>query len=70
MLVAGLIDELRLLIAPVVGSGRRLFPEAGAPAGLRLLRNETTSGGVAVHVYEPTGPPRYGTYGSVAQILD
>jgi dihydrofolate reductase len=67
LLAAGLIDELRLLIAPVVvGSGRRLFPEGGAPTGLRLLRNETTSGGVAVHVYEPTGPPEYGTYESGA----
>jgi dihydrofolate reductase len=63
LLAAGLIDELRLLIAPVVvGSGRRLFPEGGASAGLRLLRNETTSGGVAVHVYESTGLPKYGTY--------
>jgi dihydrofolate reductase len=63
LLAAGLIDELRLLIAPVVvGSGRRLFPEGGAPAGLRLLRNETTPGGVAVHVYESTGLPKYGTY--------
>jgi dihydrofolate reductase len=63
LLAAGLIDELRLLIAPVVvGCGRRLFPEGGASAGLRLLRNETTSGGVAVHVYESTGLPKYGTY--------
>jgi dihydrofolate reductase len=46
-LLAELIDELRLLIAPVVvGSRRRLFPEGGAPAGLRLL----------------TGLPKYGTY--------
>jgi dihydrofolate reductase len=63
LLAAGLIDELRLLIAPVVvGTGRRLFPEGGAPAGLRLLRNETTSAGVAVHVYESAGLPTYGTY--------
>jgi dihydrofolate reductase len=67
LLAAGLIDELRLLIAPVVvGSGRRLFPDSGAPAGLRLLRNETTSAGVAVHVYESTGLPEYGTYGAGA----
>jgi len=63
LLAAGLIDELRLVIAPVVlGNGRRLFPEGGAPAGLRLLRNETTPRGLAVHVYESAGPPRYGTY--------
>ena len=66
LLAAGLIDELRLLIAPVVGSGRRLFPERGAPAGLRLLSNEASSGGVAAHVYESTGLPEYGTYVSGA----
>ncbi len=60
---AGLIDELRLVIAPVVvGHGRRLFPPGGAPAGLRLLRTETTPGGLAVHVYEAAGPPKYETY--------
>jgi dihydrofolate reductase len=63
LLAAGLIDELRLVIAPVVvGTGRRLFPDGGAPAGLRLVDNETTPGGLAIHVYESAGPPRYGTY--------
>ncbi len=63
LLAAGLLDELRLVIAPVVlGHGRRLFPEGGAPAGLRLLHNETTPGGLAIHVYESAGPPQYGTY--------
>lgn len=67
LLAAGLIDELRLVIAPVVvGRGRRLFPDGGAPAGLRLLSNETTSGGLAIHVYESTGLPEYGTYGADA----
>ena len=64
LLAAGLIDEMRLVIAPVVlGNGRRLFPVGGAPAGLRLLGNESTPGGLAVHVYESAGPPAYGTYG-------
>jgi len=63
LLAAGLIDELRLVIAPVVvGNGRRLFPVGGAPAGLRLLRNETTPGGLAIQVYETAGLPTYGTY--------
>jgi dihydrofolate reductase len=63
LLAAGLLDELRLVIAPVVlGNGRRLFPEGGAAAGLRLISNETTPGGLAVHVYELAGLPRYGTY--------
>jgi len=63
LLAAGLIDEVRLAIAPVVvGTGRRLFPDGGAPAGLRLLRNETTPGGLAIQVYETAGPPTYGSY--------
>jgi dihydrofolate reductase len=63
LLAAGLIDELRLLIAPVVlGSGRRLFTDGGAAAGLRLVRNDTTPAGVAVQVYEASGQPAYGTY--------
>ncbi|MFE9645173.1 dihydrofolate reductase family protein [Streptomyces sp. NPDC006365] len=65
LLAAGLIDELRLAIAPVVvGTGRRLFPDGGAPAGLRLLSNETTPGGLTIVVYESTGLPEYGTYGA------
>jgi len=63
LLAAGLIDELRLVIAPVVvGNGRRLFPVGGAPAGLSLIRNETTPGGLAIHVYETAGLPKYATY--------
>jgi dihydrofolate reductase len=63
LLAAGLVDELRLVIAPVVvGNGRRLFPEGGAPAGLRLVRSKTTPGGLALLVYESAGLPEYGTY--------
>ena len=64
LLAAGLIDELRLVIAPVVvGNGRRLFPSGGAPVGLRLLSTEMTPGGLAIHILESTGAPEYGTYG-------
>ncbi len=63
LLSAGLIDTLRLVIAPVVlGHGRRLFPEGGAPAGLRLLSTEMTPGGLAVHILESTGAPEFATY--------
>jgi dihydrofolate reductase len=63
LLAAGLVDEVRLVIAPVVvGTGRRLFPAGGAPAGLRLVRGETTPAGLVVLVYESAGPPTYGTY--------
>jgi dihydrofolate reductase len=63
LLDAGLIDGLRLVVAPVVvGHGRRLFPEGGAPAGLRLVSSETTPAGLALQAYEWVGLPDYATY--------
>ncbi|WP_107500253.1 dihydrofolate reductase family protein, partial [Streptomyces swartbergensis] len=63
LLAAGLIDTLRLVIAPVVvGQGRRLFPDGGAPAGMRLAEHRTTPGGLSVHVFETAGVPGFGTY--------
>lgn len=64
LLAAGLIDTLRLVIAPVVlGNGRRLFTEGGAPVGLRPQSVEMTPGGLAIHVYTSTGAPTFGSYG-------
>ncbi len=64
LLDAGLIDEVRLAIAPVVvGHGRRLFRDGATPTGLRLLRHEATPAGLAIHVYEAAGAPAFGTYG-------
>jgi dihydrofolate reductase len=64
MLAAGLVDELRLVIAPVVvGAGRRLFTGGAAAAGLRLTRNDTTPGGLAIQVFETAGAPAFGSYG-------
>ncbi|REE95634.1 dihydrofolate reductase family protein [Thermomonospora umbrina] len=61
---AELVDEYRLLVAPVVlGQGKRLFAEGAAPAGLRLTESTTTEAGVAYLTYAWTGRP---TYGSVA----
>ena len=48
---AGLIDEYRLMVHPViVGTGKRLFASAG-PRPLRLAESVTTEGGVAVITY-------------------
>ena len=56
-----LVDELRLLVFPViVGAGRRLFPDAGVATGLRLVDSRTTGSGTAIHVYQPTGRPEFG----------
>jgi dihydrofolate reductase len=49
-----LIDEYVLLIHPLVlGAGRRMFPDGGAPATLRLVNTATTSTGVIIATYEP-----------------
>ena len=69
LLAAGLIDELRLVIAPViVGNGRRLFPDGGAPAGLQLVGSESTPGGLTIQTYAYTGQPDYATYTGVSAI--
>ncbi len=63
ILAAGLVDELRLMIAPVIVSdGRRFLPAGCGAAGLRLIRNESTPAGVAVHAYEYIGAAQTGTY--------
>jgi dihydrofolate reductase len=70
LLAAGLIDELRLVVAPVVvGRGRRLFPDGGAPAGLRLVGSEMTPGGLALQTYEWVGLPVFATYTGVSDLI-
>jgi dihydrofolate reductase len=50
-----LVDEYQLLIHPLVlGSGRRLFPDDGAFAALRLVDSVTTTTGVIIATYQPT----------------
>jgi dihydrofolate reductase len=49
-----LVDELRLLVYPVVlGSGERLFGELSARKPLRLVGTRTVGDGVVLHSYEP-----------------
>ncbi len=51
---ANLVDEYVLLIHPLVlGSGRRLFPDGGAFAALRLVSARTTNNGVVIATYQP-----------------
>ncbi len=60
-----LVDELRLLVFPViVGAGKRLFPDAGVATGLSLVDSRTTDSGVAIHVYRPVGRPEFGEVGT------
>ena len=55
-----LVDELELLVVPVVlGQGTRLFAEAGQDIALDLVDSRTDSKGVSIQVYRPNGRPRY-----------
>jgi dihydrofolate reductase len=50
----GLVDRWVILIHPLVlGTGRRLFPEGGAPASFRLADTTTTTTGVVIATYLP-----------------
>jgi dihydrofolate reductase len=54
----GLVDEYVLLIHPLVlGTGRRLFADGGAPATLRLVDRKTSTTGVVIATYEPGTTP-------------
>lgn len=56
LLAAGLVDSLRLAVAPVViGQGRHLLPLQGPSIGLRLVDHRSTPGGLMLLEYEVTG---------------
>jgi dihydrofolate reductase len=49
-----LVDELRLMVFPVVlGSGKRLFAETSDKKSLRLVDSKTVGDGVSILTYEP-----------------
>jgi dihydrofolate reductase len=51
-----LVDQYVLLIHPLVlGTGKRLFPDGGAPATLRLVDSKTTTTGVVIATYRQEG---------------
>jgi dihydrofolate reductase len=57
-----LVDEYVLSIHPLVaGSGRRLFPDGGSFAALRLVDAVTTTTGVVISTYRPAEPTEPGT---------
>jgi len=66
LLAAGLVDELRLLIYPVVlARGKRLFSDNAQGAAFALAHSTSTSGGVLVTRYVRSGEVRTGTFGEV-----
>jgi dihydrofolate reductase len=57
-----LVDELNLLVCPViVGQGTRLFPDAGPDRALDLVESRTFPEGITLQVYRPGGRPTYAT---------
>jgi dihydrofolate reductase len=51
-----LVDELRLMVFPVVlGSGKRLFGDTSDKKPLRLVDSKVVGDGVAIMVYQPAG---------------
>ena len=60
LLENGLVDEMTLLVVPVVlGQGTRLFPGTGPDIALDLVGARADSKGVTIHVYRPAGRPQY-----------
>jgi dihydrofolate reductase len=54
----GLVDELRLMVFPVlIGGGKRLFPENRQKSQFRLVDIRTFPSGVVVQTYEPASRP-------------
>jgi dihydrofolate reductase len=52
LLAHDLVDELRLMIDPIVlGSGKRLFGDSGLPKGFRLVQSQATRTGALLVTY-------------------
>lgn len=63
LLEAGLLDELTLMISPVVlGEGKRLFGGDTPPRTLKMTEHYVSDGGNIVATYQPAGPVEIGTY--------
>jgi dihydrofolate reductase len=57
-----LIDEMNLLVCPVVvGQGMRLFPDTGPDTALDLVDSRAFPKGITLQVYRPAGRPQYAT---------
>jgi dihydrofolate reductase len=63
LLAAGLVDELRLLIYPVVlGGGKRLFDDNAQASAFTLANSTSAASGVLISRYVRNGEVRTGTF--------
>jgi dihydrofolate reductase len=59
----GLVDELSLLIFPLVlGKGKRVFGDGTSPVALKLVKSQSYPTGVIVANYKPDGAVRIGDF--------
>ena len=60
-----LVDELRLMIFPLVlGSGKRLFGDGTIPASFEVTDSQTATTGVLLVNYKRAGDVQYGSFAS------
>ncbi|MDT3680342.1 MAG: dihydrofolate reductase family protein [Burkholderiaceae bacterium] len=63
LLAAGLVDELHLMIHPIVlGGGKRMFGDDAHPSAFTLAHLTQTPGGVLITRYVRSGEVRTGTF--------
>ena len=63
LLANGLIDDIRLMIFPLLlGKGKRLFGDGSMPAAFRLTRSDASTTGVIMATYERSGDIRTGSF--------
>jgi dihydrofolate reductase len=63
LLEAELLDELTLMICPIVlGEGKRLFGDGTPPRTLRMTEHYVSDGGNIVATFRPAGPIQIGSY--------
>ncbi|RYZ43001.1 MAG: dihydrofolate reductase [Myxococcaceae bacterium] len=63
LLATGLVDELRLLVYPVLlGRGKRLFDDHAQASAFRLEESKTTATGVLINRYVREGAVRTGSF--------
>jgi dihydrofolate reductase len=54
LLAEGMVDELNLMIEPILlGGGKRIFPEDGTARPMQLVRSVTAGTGVQICTYHP-----------------
>ena len=68
LLAAGLVDELFLIVFPVVlGRGKRWFGEDSKPGEWTMVDSRTSTTGAVTSRYRPKGPVRTGSFADAAQ---